>query len=107
LRGDERIAFVMKPGALLGLGAHFHEFVRSLFDAPAALRRHHTPENVRHAAVWSIALFGGRSAGYAVLIIGPGALAFYVSVSPTSAKRKHGRGRLARKHVVERPSESR
>jgi hypothetical protein len=51
------MSFVVKPGTLLSLDAHFHELVRSFLNALAALRGHHAPEGIRHAAVQAIAFW--------------------------------------------------
>jgi hypothetical protein len=49
------VAFVVASPALRGSCANFQQLARCTLDAPAALRRHHAPEEIRHAAVRVIA----------------------------------------------------
>jgi hypothetical protein len=76
LRGDECVALVTEPDALLGLCAHFHQLVGSLLDAPAALCGHHAPEEIGHAVIRAVAFLRGWSTRYKALIVRPGPLAF-------------------------------
>lgn len=57
LGSDQCIAFIPEARMFLCLAAHFQQLVRGLLDAPAALRRYHAPEEIRHAAIWSGAVF--------------------------------------------------
>src|SRR5664279_2271742 len=48
---DKRIALVMEPRAFLRVAADLQQLACDVLDTVAALRRHHAPEIIRHAAI--------------------------------------------------------
>jgi hypothetical protein len=56
LRGDERIAFIVKARAFLCLSTYFKQLISDVFNAVAPLRGHEAPEEIRHAAIWPLPL---------------------------------------------------
>ncbi len=96
LRGDERIASVMKPRRLLGPGADLKQLVRNILGAPAAaMRRHHAPGEVRLAAIRT-ALVGQRPALDAELLVRPAPLSSQAAVIAGSLEANHGRRGIGR-----------
>jgi len=92
LRGDECVALVKETRALLGFAAHLEQLVRGFVGCPAALRSHHAPEEIGHAAVRPGAFLRGRGTGDAALIVRPGAFALGFATPAVGSKRNHGGG---------------
>jgi hypothetical protein len=89
---DESIALVVEPFSLLGFFADFKQLASRVLDTVSALRGHHAPQKISHAAITATALLGERRTLDAELIFEPGRFSSRVAMSARTLGSNRARG---------------